>query len=147
LAHPLHTKLQSQLFITLLHVYTITILTRQYSIPFSHSLHNILDIFTFQIKPSIHQLHLLHIRTSRNGLLSRTHSSNSSLRTDFLDIPVPLIKTLNRTSVTVAWKGCLLIRIAATSQVRGVLRLSRKHEGHVIFLYSCCRVTSSWHVA
>jgi hypothetical protein len=36
-----------QLFLTLLRVYTITILTRQYSILFSHSLHNTLDIFTY----------------------------------------------------------------------------------------------------
>jgi hypothetical protein len=43
-------------------------LTRQYSILFSHSLHD-----TLQIKPSIHTLHL-HIRALRNGLLPRTYS-------------------------------------------------------------------------
>jgi hypothetical protein len=52
----------------------LTILTRQYSILFSRSLHN-----TLQIKPSIHTLHLLHIWNFRNDLLPRI-----SLRTDFL---------------------------------------------------------------
>jgi hypothetical protein len=43
--------------------------------------------------------------------------------------------TLNRTSVTVA---CCTVRTATTSQVKAVLRHSRKHEGHVIFRYSWC---------
>jgi hypothetical protein len=50
-----------------------------------HSLHN-----TLQIKPSVHPLHLLHIRAFRNCLLPRTYSSNSFIKTEFLDVPVPL---------------------------------------------------------
>jgi hypothetical protein len=40
-------------FTTLLRVYTITILTHQYSILFSHSLHNTLDIFTYSHFPCL----------------------------------------------------------------------------------------------
>jgi hypothetical protein len=48
----------------------------------------------------------------------------------------PSYITLNRTSVT-----------TATSQVRAVLRHSRKREGRAILPYSCSRVTSPRHVA
>jgi hypothetical protein len=68
----------SQLFIMLLRVYTITILTRQYSILFSHSLHNTLDIlhmFTLPVSVSNREL------TLRIDFL-KTDPVNSLLKTD-----------------------------------------------------------------
>jgi hypothetical protein len=62
----------------LLHIYTANNLTRQYSILFSHSLHDTLHIFTYSHFPCLSPI--------ENSLLKLTH------RTDFLDIPVSLIK-------------------------------------------------------
>jgi hypothetical protein len=69
-------------------------------------------------------------------LLPRTDSANLLLKTELLRHSSPSYKALNCTSVTVAWKGHLPVHIAATSQVRGVLRHSREREGHMIFPYS-----------
>jgi hypothetical protein len=88
--------------------------------------------FTYELSVTVSYRELLVELLLKNGLIR--HSSSS-------------YKTLNRTSVTVAWKEYLPICIAAMSQVRGMLRHSRKREGHVIFPYSWCRVTSPWHVA
>jgi hypothetical protein len=52
-----------QLFLTLLRVYTITILTRQYSILFSRSLHNTLDIITYSHFPCLSPIENLLLRT------------------------------------------------------------------------------------
>jgi hypothetical protein len=89
----------SQLFLTLLRVYTAYNLTRQYSI---------LDVFTYTLDIFTYS-HFPFLSPIENPLFELT------LKTDFLDIPGH--ETLNRTSVTVAWKGYLPIRIAATSQV------------------------------
>jgi hypothetical protein len=127
----------SQLFLTLCHIYTAYNLTCRYSILSCHSLHN-----TLQIKSS-------HFENLAENLLREFTSSDSLVEPLLNNWLVGLLRTnwlvrhssssyitLNRTSVT-----------AATSQVRALLRHSRKRESHVIFPYSCCRATSPRHVA
>jgi hypothetical protein len=89
--------LQSHTFVTthnyLLGCVTFTQLTRQYSTLFSRNLHNTLDIFTYSHFPCLSASeNSLGELFFKNWLLR--HSSSSYI-------------TLNRTSVTVAWKGCL----------------------------------------
>jgi hypothetical protein len=101
------------------------------NIPFLTSSHT-LDIFTYSHFSCLSLIDNLLVELDLENWLLR-HCSSS-------------YKTLDRTSVTVAWKGYLPIRIATTNQVRCVLCHSRKREGHMIFPYSWCRMTSSWHV-
>jgi hypothetical protein len=93
-----------------------------------------------------HSVVLTHLTSSHFPCLSPIETSlvEQLLNNCFLRHSSSSYIRLNRTSVTVA---CCPVRIAATSQVRAVLRHSRKREGHVIFPYSWCRVTSSRHVA
>jgi hypothetical protein len=88
--------------------------------------------------------HTLHLHTSHVCLLCETSLVEQLLNNWLLRHSSSSYITLNCTSVTVA---CCLIHIAATSQVRAVLRHSQKREGHMILPYSCCRVTSPRHVA
>jgi hypothetical protein len=112
-------NIHSQLFITLCHIYTAYNVTRSQSL-FCHTV--FLTHLTSSHFPCLSPIETSLVEQLLNNCLRR-HSSSS-------------YKTLNRTSVT-----------AATSQVRAVLRHSRKREGHVIFPYSCCCVTSPRHVA
>jgi hypothetical protein len=100
--------------LTILHSYTGWILSYQL-------LSQIIIHFTSSHFPCLPPIETSLVEQLLNNWLLR-YSSSSYI-------------TLNRTSVTVACcPGC----IAATSQVRAVLRHSPKREGHVIFPYSWC---------
>jgi hypothetical protein len=111
------TRSYLQSLITFLHVYTGWLLSYQL-------LFQIITHFTSSHFPCLSPIETSLVEQLHNNWLLR-HCSSSYI-------------TLNRTSVTVA---CCPVHIAATSQVRAVLRHSRKREGHVILPYSWC----VWH--
>jgi hypothetical protein len=72
----------SQLFITLCHIYTAYNLTRQYSILFSHSLRNTLDIFTYSHFPCLSPIENSLFKLLKNWLrIADDLQDNSSART------------------------------------------------------------------
>jgi hypothetical protein len=112
-----------QSLITLLHVYTGWLL--RYQLLSQIITHFISSHFPCLSPIETSLVEQLLNSSSRELLLNNwllRHSSSSCI-------------TLNRTSVAVA---CCPVRNAATSQVKAVLRHSRKREGHMIFPYSWC---------